>query len=183
MKFHECDVFGARVIDPTPHEDFRGRFMRAWCRKEFSDAGIDFVPLQANMARSLQRGTMRGLHFQVAPALEAKLVRCTAGEIFDVVVDLRPDSPTYCKWFGTYLNADNGRMLYVPEACAHGCVSMRDGTEFHYMASAYFAPGEARGLRYDDPAFGIDWPVPVTTVSEQDRSWPDYVPAHHGEPA
>src|SRR5262249_9563325 len=120
MKFQQCDVFEAWVIDPTPHADARGRFMRAWCNQEFTAHGIDFTPVQPNMGRSVKAGTIRGLHFQTDAAPEAKLVRCTSGEVFDVVVDLRPHSPTYCKWYGTYLNPENGRMLYVPPGCAHG---------------------------------------------------------------
>jgi dTDP-4-dehydrorhamnose 3,5-epimerase len=172
MRFTECDVIGARVIDPSPHTDARGRFFRAWCQREFIDNGIDFTPVQANMAVSTRKGTMRGLHYQVPPAPEAKLVRCTAGEIFDVVVDLRPQSATYLRWFGTYLSAANGRMLFVPEGCAHGCVSMQDDTEIYYLTSAFYTPQAARGIRYDDPAIGITWPVPITMVSEQDQNWP-----------
>jgi len=172
MRFHRCDVAGAWVIDPTPHEDNRGRFMRAWCSREFHDHGIEFIPVQANMGFSRRRGTIRGLHYQVAPALEAKLVRCTRGCMFDVVVDLRPDSPSCRSWYGTLLSAENGRMLYVPEGCAHGCQSLEDSTEFLYMASAPFSPSDARGTRYDDPALGISWPIPVSVISEQDRSWP-----------
>jgi dTDP-4-dehydrorhamnose 3,5-epimerase len=150
--------------------------MRAWCKREFADAGIDFEPLQANMGFSVERGTVRGLHFQVAPALEAKLVRCTRGSIFDVVVDLRPDSPTYRAWFGTVLSADDGRMLYVPEGCAHGCQSLDDQTEIYYLASAYYSPSDARGLRFDDPAFGIQWPLGVASISDQDLGWPAFQP-------
>jgi dTDP-4-dehydrorhamnose 3,5-epimerase len=146
--------------------------MRAWCRREFAEHAIDFTPLQANMGFSVSKGTIRGLHYQVAPALEAKLVRCTRGAIFDVVVDLRPASPTYRSWYGTCLSADNGRMLYVPEGCAHGCQSTEDNTEIHYMTSAFYSAKEVRGVRYDDPAFGIRWPLLVSSISDQDRSWP-----------
>ena len=172
MTFQECDVSGAWLIEPAFHEDERGRFMRAWCQREFTDHGIEFVPLQANMGFSTQRGTIRGLHLQVAPALEAKLVRCTRGEVFDVVVDLRPASPTYRSWYGTRLSADNGRMLYVPEGCAHGCQSTQDDTEIHYMTSAFYSPTEVRGIRFDDPVFSIRWPLEVSSISAQDRSWP-----------
>ena len=172
MNFVRSDVADAWVIDPSPHLDDRGRFMRAWCEREFAEQGIDFTPRQANMIRSARAGTIRGLHFQVAPALEAKLVRCTRGAIFDVVVDLRPASRTYRRWHGVELNADNARMLYVPEGCAHGCQSLVDDTEIHYMASAYFAPDHARGLHHADPAFAIRWPQAVTTISVQDRDWP-----------
>jgi dTDP-4-dehydrorhamnose 3,5-epimerase len=172
MKFLECDVAGAWVVEPTPIEDARGRFMRAWCRREFAEHGIDFIPLQANMGFSVQKGTIRGLHYQLAPALEAKLVRCTRGAIFDVVVDLRPTSPTYRVWYGSCLNSANGRMLYVPEGCAHGCQSLEENTEIHYMTSAYYSPTHVRGIRYDDPAFGIRWPIVASSVSDQDRNWP-----------
>ena len=172
MNFVRCDVAGAWVIDPSPHLDDRGRFMRAWCAREFAEQGIDFTPRQANMICSARAGTVRGLHFQVAPALEAKLVRCTRGSIFDVVVDLRPESPTYRRWHGVELNADNARMLYIPEGCGHGCQSLVDDTEIHYMASAFFAPDHARGLHHADPAFAIRWPQAVTAISVQDRNWP-----------
>lgn len=172
MKFLHCDVADARVVEPTPHQDARGRFMRAWCEREFADAGTSFRPVQANLVFSLHAATLRGLHYQVAPALEAKLVRCTRGALFDVVVDLRPASPTYRCWYGVELSADNARMLYLPEGCAHGCQALADDTEILYMASAFYAPDAVRGVRYDDPAFGIRWPLPAPIVSEQDRNWP-----------
>jgi len=172
MYFTETVVAGAVVIDPAPHQDVRGRFMRAWCAREFADHGLEFVPVQANMGLSLKRGTVRGMHFQEAPALEAKLVRCTRGAIFDIVLDLRPASPSYGKWYGVELTADNGRMLYVPEHCAHGYQALDELTEMHYMASAFYTPSAVRGVRFDDPAFDIRWPLAATVVSEQDRSWP-----------
>ena len=124
------------------------------------------------MTLSIRTGTIRGLHYQQDPALEAKLVRCTRGAIFDVVVDLRPTSPTYRAWYGTYLSADNGRMLFVPEGCAHGCQATDDMSEIHYLTSAFYSPNDVRGVRYDDPAIGIAWPLEVSEISEQDRSWP-----------
>ena len=172
MKFFDCTVAGARVVEPAPLDDDRGRFMRAWCQREFAEHGIAFVPLQANMGLSRRKGTIRGLHYQCAPALEGKLVRCTRGSIFDVVVDLRRDSATYRSWYGTCLSPENGLMLYVPEGCAHGCQALEDGSEFHYMTSALYSPEHARGARYDDPAFGIGWPLPVSAISVQDRNWP-----------
>ena len=172
MKFHRCDVEGAWSIEPEPHVDQRGRFMRVWCADEFAKQGIEFQPVQTNMGLSLRKGTIRGLHYQVAPALEAKLVRCTRGAIFDVVVDLRPESPTYLKWHGLSLTPDTGKMLYVPEGCAHGCLSLEDGTEFQYSASARYAPEFARGRRFDDPTLAIVWPESVVVASEQDRGWP-----------
>jgi dTDP-4-dehydrorhamnose 3,5-epimerase len=172
MRFTETSVAGARVIDPSPHQDDRGRFMRAWCAREFVENGINFVPVQSNMGFSIHKGTVRGMHFQVAPALEAKLVRCTRGSMFDVALDLRPESPTFGKWYGTELSAENGRMLFVPEGCAHGYQTLEDATEMYYMASEFYTPSAARGARFDDPKFGIQWPLPATAMSEQDRNWP-----------
>jgi dTDP-4-dehydrorhamnose 3,5-epimerase len=172
MQFSECEIRDAWVVEPSPHLDERGRFMRAWCEQEFTDKAIDFHPVQANMAFSSKRGTMRGLHYQIDPAPEAKLVRCTRGAIFDVVVDLRSESPTYLKWYGTELSADNARMLLIPTGCAHGCLSLEDSTEIYYLTSAFYTPDCAHGARFDDPSFNIQWPIPVSVVSEQDRSWP-----------
>lgn len=172
MRFAETDIAGVWVIDAAFHEDERGRFWRAWCEEEFAAHGIAFVPRQANMGFSLRRGTIRGLHYQEPPALEAKLVRCTRGSIWDVALDLRPGSPTHGRWFAVELTAENGRMLLVPEWCAHGYQTLEDSTEIHYMASAMYAPLASRGVRYDDPAFGIPWPLPASAVSDQDRHWP-----------
>ena len=172
MRFIETKVAGAKTIDPSPHQDERGRFMRAWCAKEFAENGINFVPVQANIGYSVRKGTTRGMHFQIEPALEAKLVRCTRGVIFDVVLDLRPESSSYGKWFGTELSAENGRMLFLPEGCGHGYQTLQDDTEMHYMASAYYTHAVARGVRFDDPAFGIQWPLAAAVISDQDRNWP-----------
>lgn len=172
MHFVRADVFGAWIIDPTPHVDERGHFMRAWCTQEFSEHGIDFVPVQANMAFSRLKGTIRGMHFQIEPDLEAKLVRCTRGSAFDVVLDIRPDSATCNSWSAVELSAQNGRMLYVPAGCAHGCQSLEDSTEIYYLSSCLYSPNSARGVRFDDPAFNIHWPLAATQVSNQDRDWP-----------
>ena len=172
MRFTKTALVGAWVIDPNPHEDERGRFMRAWCAQEFAEHGLDFLPVQANMGFSINKGTVRGMHFQKAPALEAKLVRCTRGAIYDVVLDVRPESPTYGEWYGIELSAENGRMLYVPEHCAHGYQTLEEYTEIYYMTSGYYTPNLVRGVRFDDPVFSIQWPIPVTVVSEQDRNWP-----------
>lgn len=174
MRFSNTGVVGAKVIEPNLHVDERGRFMRAWCSQEFSDHGIDFVPVQANMGFSHHGGTLRGMHFQEAPALEAKLVRCTTGAIFDVVLDLRAESPSFGHWYGLELSAVNGNMLYVPEGCAHGYQTLADATEMYYMTSAFYTPSAVRGVRFDDPAFDIRWPLPPLNVSEQDRNWPMY---------
>ena len=172
MHFTETDLVGVWVIDPNPHKDERGWFMRVWCAREFAEHGIDFIPVQANMGFSINKGTVRGMHFQKAPALEAKLVRCTRGAIYDVALDIKPESPTYGKWYGVELTAENGRMLYVPEHCAHGYQTLKKHTEIYYLTSGYYAPNLASGARFDDPAFSIQWPIPVTVVSEQDRNWP-----------
>ena len=172
MKFLKTGIEGVWVIEPEFHRDERGSFFRAWCLREFAEHGIDFVPVQANMGFNVQKGIVRGMHYQVEPALEAKLVRCTRGAIFDVALDLRRHSSTYGRWFGTELTAENGRMLFVPEGCAHGYESLEDGTEMHYMTSQTYAPNAARGARFDDPAFGIKWPLIPSLVSAQDRNWP-----------
>ncbi len=172
MHFTNTQVEGAWIVDPDPRHDERGRFMRAWCGREFEEHGIHFLPVQANMQFNPRKGTLRGLHLQTAPALEAKLVRCTRGAVFDVVVDLRPDSASFGRWCGVELTPENGRMLYIPEQCAHGFQSIEDNSEVMYLTSAFYAPESCRGARFDDPAFGIRWPMPVSAISEQDRSWP-----------
>lgn len=172
MLFSQTSIAGAQVIDPSPHQDDRGRFMRAWCVHEFTEHGIDFLPVQSNMGLSVQKGTTRGMHFQTEPALEAKLVRCTRGRMFDVILDLRPESPSHGKWLGVELSAENGRMVYVPEGCAHGYQTLEDNTEMYYMTSQVYTPTAASGVRFDDPAFAIRWPLAATVVSEQDRNWP-----------
>lgn len=172
LRFTSTLVTDAVLIDPVLREDDRGHFSRTWCLREFAEEGIDFAPVQANTGFSFRKGTLRGLHFQVKPALEAKLVRCTRGAVFDVVVDLRPESLTCFKWFGVELRPENNRMLYVPEGCAHGYQTLEDQTDLYYMASEYFTPSAARGVRFDDPAFEIKWPLLPTVMSAQDRNWP-----------
>lgn len=172
LRFTPTIVDGAAVIDPILREDHRGHFSRAWCLREFADHGIDFVPLQANRAFNLKKGTLRGMHFQTKPALEAKLIRCTRGKVFDVVLDLRPESPSYLRWYGVELSADNGRMLYIPERCGHGYQTLEDCTDMFYLTSQYYTPEVAGGVRYDDPAFKIEWPLQPTAISELDRNWP-----------
>ena len=181
MNFRPCGIEGAWLIEPTARVDSRGRFLRAWCQREFSDHEIDFTPLQANMGLSLAKGTIRGMHYQSEPAPEAKLVRCTRGMIFDVLVDVRPASPTYLAWYGACLSADDGRMLFVPEGCAHGCQALEDMSEFHYLTSAFYSPNNVGGLRYDDPAVGIRWPLEVSAISDQDRSWSLVHPSSAGK--
>lgn len=172
MIFTQTAISGVWVIDPDFHRDERGHFFRAWCLREFAERGIDFIPVQANMGFNVRKGTLRGMHYQVEPALEAKLVRCTRGAIFDVALDLRRNSSAYGKWFGTELTEENGRMLLVPEGCAHGYQALEDDTEMHYMASQSYTPAAARGARFNDPAFGIQWPLIPSLISVQDRNWP-----------
>jgi dTDP-4-dehydrorhamnose 3,5-epimerase len=172
MYFTKTDIEGVWIISPDPHMDDRGRFMRAWCMQEFRDHGIDFVPVQANMGFSLNKGTTRGMHYQQEPALEAKLIRCTKGAIFDVAVDLRKDATTYGQWVGYHLTANDGCMLYVPGGCAHGYQTLENDTEIYYMASAFYTPDAVRGMRFDDPAVRIQWPLVPTSISPQDLGWP-----------
>jgi dTDP-4-dehydrorhamnose 3,5-epimerase len=172
MIFKQTCIAEVCVIEPTMHEDERGHFFRAWCLREFEEHGIQFHPVQANLGFSLRKGTVRGMHFQVEPAPEAKLIRCTRGAMFDVALDMRADSPTYGKWASVELTAENGKMLFIPERCAHGYQTLEDRTEMHYMTSQFYAPAAARGARFDDPAFGIEWPLVPLVISSQDRNWP-----------
>lgn len=175
MIFEETPLAGAYVVHVEEHADDRGFFGRLWCADEFDAAGLDMRVSQVNVGFSVHRGTLRGLHFQRAPHGETKLVRCTAGAVYDVVVDLRPDSPTHTRWFGVELTPDNHLQLYVPAGFAHGYQTLRDRSEICYQASVPYTPDSATGVRFDDPVFGIDWPEPVTAISEADRSWPDYL--------
>lgn len=174
MIFRETTISGAYVIDPEPISDPRGFFARVWCRDEFREHGLSTDFVQANTVFSRERGTLRGLHYQVSPHAEAKLVRCTGGTIYDVAVDIRADSETFGEWVGTELSRENRRMLYMPEGCAHGYLSLTGDAEAFYLVTAAYAPDAERGIRYDDPAFDIIWPSPVRVVSEKDQSWPDF---------
>lgn len=177
MHFSETAIPGAWTIDLAPHSDERGWFARAWCVKEFAAHGIEFVPLQANMGSTRHAGTVRGLHYQAAPHEEAKLIRCTRGAIYDVVIDLRPGSRTYGRWIGVDLTDTNRRMVYVPPLCAHGYQAIADNAEILYLTSAVYAPDAVSGVRFDDPSVAIRWPLPPTGVSTQDRQWPLLAPA------
>src|SRR5712692_3087543 len=174
MIFSETNLPGVYVIDAERKEDHRGFFARAWCQRELEQRGLNPRVAQVNAAFTTRRGGLRGLHFQLAPRQEVKIVRCTMGALFDVILDLRPESPTHKRWVGVELTADNRRMVYVPQGCAHGYQTFADNTEMYYQTSEFYAPELARGVRYDDPAFGIALPLPVTSISEADRSWPDY---------
>lgn len=175
MILTETPLRGAFIADLKRIEDERGYFGRAWCRQELAEVGVEFEPVQANMSGSRRRGTVRGLHYQVAPHEESKFIRCIRGSVFDVIVDLRPDSPTYGRWTGVELTADNQRALLVPRGFAHGYQTLRDNTEVIYLVSTYFAPGAERGIRWNDPGLGIEWPITgLVTISEKDAAWPDW---------
>lgn len=180
MRFESTAIDGVVEIDLVALEDERGFFARAWCRREFGEHGLrsDFV--QENLGLTRTAGTIRGLHFQRPPFDEVKLVRCTAGEIWDVAADLRPTSTTYLQWVGIELTAERRNMLYVPAGCAHGYMALTDGAEVRYLTSQFYAPEAVGGVRYDDEALGIIWPRPVTLVSDQDRSWPALMSADGG---
>ncbi len=179
MNFHETKLKGAFVIELERKEDERGFFARAWCQKEFEAHGLNRNLVQANVSYNRKRGTLRGLHYQVAPHEEAKLVRCFRGAIYDVIVDLRPDSPTYLRWIGVELTAENRCMLYVPEGFAHGFQTLEDDTEVFYQVSQFYTPGAERGVRWDDPTFAIEWPAAKRRViSVKDQNWPLFSPAH-----
>lgn len=177
MKFIETEIADAYVIEPELLSDDRGFFARTFCAREFEEHGLKPVTAQSNLSFNHVAGTLRGMHYQLPPAAEAKLVRCTRGAIYDVIVDLRPDSPTYLAHVGVELSEDNRNALYVPELFGHGYQALTDGAEVVYQVSEFYTPGQERGLRYDDPALGIDWPLPVTVISDKDRSWPAFEPA------
>jgi dTDP-4-dehydrorhamnose 3,5-epimerase len=177
VKFVATKLGDAFVVELERHEDERGFFARAWSREEFAEHGLVPELSQCSLSRNSLAGTLRGMHFQVAPHEEAKLVRCTSGAIFDVIVDLRPGSPTHAEWVGVELDAGRGNALYVPKGFAHGFQTLADDTDVLYMISDPYAPDAASGVRWDDPAFGIEWPHAETrTISDRDRAWPDYDP-------
>jgi dTDP-4-dehydrorhamnose 3,5-epimerase len=172
MIFTETALPGAYVIDLERREDDRGFFARTWCQREFEARRLTGELKQANVSFNNVKGTLRGMHMQDPPHQETKLVRCTRGAIFDVIVDMRPDSPAFLKWIGVDLTEENYRSLYVPEGFAHGYQTLTDRAEVAYQVSAFYAPGAERGLRWDDPVIGIIWPLPVTVISDKDASHP-----------
>jgi dTDP-4-dehydrorhamnose 3,5-epimerase len=174
VKFHDTGLEGAFIIDLDRLQDSRGFFARTWCQKEFQDQGLISTIAQANTSFNNKAGTLRGMHYQAEPYQETKLVRCTSGALYDVIIDLRPQSATYRRWFGAELTAENGKMLYVPADFAHGFITLKDNTEVHYLVSEFYAPGAERGVRWDDPAFAIEWPQAVEVISEKDAAWPDF---------
>lgn len=175
MIFTETALKGAYIVEPEKYEDERGHFARVFCEKEFETYGFKLNMVQSNVAFSYKRGTIRGLHYQIDPFAEVKLVRCITGSIFDVIIDLRPESLTYKQWFGIELNSENNQMLLVPANFAHGYQSLVDDTEVFYQVSQFYTPEAEKGVRWDDPTFNIQWPEKAhPIISEKDKSWPDF---------
>lgn len=174
MRFTDAKLNGAKIIDLEPHRDERGFFARCWCDDEFKEAGVPMTLAQASIAYTKQAGALRGLHFQHAPYGEDKLIRCVRGAAYVAVVDIRPNSSTYRQWFSVQLTEANYRMLYIPKGCAQGYQTLLDHTEILYHISQYYHPSAKRGIRYNDPAFNIPWPMDVTVISEADQGWPSF---------
>lgn len=172
MRFVETDIAGAFVIELDVKEDERGFFARVWDDEEFRKRGLFDHIVHANISENPRGGTLRGLHYQIAPHEEAKIVRCSRGTIFDVALDLRKDSPSYKKWISVELSEHNNRMFYIPEGCAHGFQTLEDNSEVSYFMSTAYQSESARGVRFDDPSFAITWPLPIGMISEKDRSFP-----------
>lgn len=176
MIFQETKLQGVFEIHLELRHDERGFFARSWCEKEFAEHGLNPRLVQCNISFNTHKGTLRGMHFQAPPFAEEKLVRCTKGKLYDVVVDLRPQSPSYKKWVGVELSESNRHMLYIPEGCAHGFLTLEKETEIFYQMSEFYNAESARGVRWDDGAFGIQWPEAVKVISERDRTYPDFEP-------
>jgi len=174
VTFETTKIPGVVVVRLAPAADERGHFARTWDGEVFAAAGLNPVVAQCSVSFNVHAGTMRGMHYQAAPHGECKLVRCTRGRVFDVALDLRLDSPTFRRWTGVELSAENGVALYIPEGCAHGFLTLEDDSEVFYMISAPFAPDAARGVRWDDPAFGIAWPETVRVIKDRDAAYPDF---------
>jgi dTDP-4-dehydrorhamnose 3,5-epimerase len=173
MRFKSTKLEGVYIVEPERLMDERGFFARAWCQREFENAGLETIFVQCNLSFNAKKGTVRGMHYQKNPYEEEKLVRCTKGEIFDVVVDLAPDSSTYLKWLGVHLTEDNHKMLYVPKNFAHGYQTLTDNAVVFYQVSQFYVPGSEGGLRWDDAQLGIQWPhTSGIIISEKDRQWP-----------
>ena len=174
MIFKETKLAGIIEVHLDPRSDERGFFARSWCEKEFAAHGLNPRLAQCNISFNAGKGTLRGMHYQAEPSQEAKLVRCTQGAIYDVAVDLRPQSATFKGWFGTVLSAENRHMLYIPEGCAHGFLTLADSTEVFYQMSESYHSESAQGVRFDDPAFQIVWPEKIEVISERDRTYPNF---------
>jgi dTDP-4-dehydrorhamnose 3,5-epimerase len=175
MIFNETKLPGAFIIEVQRLEDERGFFGRSFCRNEFAGQGLNPMIAQCNISFNRDAGTLRGMHYQEAPHTEDKLIRCTRGSLYDVIVDLRPESPTFKQWLAAELTGDNRRMLYIPKGCAHGFLTLENNTEIFYQMSEFYHSESGRGVRWNDPAFGIQWPEGVSMIlSERDQNWPDY---------
>ncbi len=174
MRILPTDVDGAMLVAPAPFVDARGSFARTFCDATFAAAGLESRFVQSNLSTNVAAGTVRGLHFQAGAAAEVKLVQCVRGAVFDVVVDLRPASPTFRQWYGTELSEENGLQLYIPRGCAHGYQTLRGGSAVSYLVSAPYDRNAEGGCRHDDPAFGVRWPLPVASLSDKDAAWPPF---------
>lgn len=175
MIFAETSLPGAYIIDLQQIDDERGFFARSYCQQEFNARGMKSSVAQCNISFNKKKGTLRGMHFQSSPKAEAKLVRCTQGKILDVIIDLRPESQTYCRWVAVELSSENRRSLYIPEGFAHGFQTLEDNSEVFYQMFEFFSPEHASGVRWNDPAFGVDWPLKSPTMSVKDQSYPNYI--------
>jgi dTDP-4-dehydrorhamnose 3,5-epimerase len=180
MIIHDTALFGAHLIELERRGDDRGFFARLFCEREFGNAGLETRFVQINNSLSAKKGTLRGLHYQLPSAAEVKVVRCVRGALFDVIVDLRPDSPSFGKWYGAELNEQNRLMMYVPRGFAHAILTLFDDVEAIYLVSAFYGPEQERGVRYNDPKFQIEWPIEPVEISPKDRNWPDFDPLYHG---
>lgn len=174
MIITETKLTGAFIIEPERLEDERGFFARTFCRKEFTARGLHVEFVQNSISFNKVKGTLRGMHYQTAPNQETKLVRCTSGAIYDVIIDLRPDSPTYTQWAAVELSVENCKMLYIPEDFAHGFLTLTDNTEIFYQMSQFYVPDAAHGWRWNDSVFNIDWPIPIVAISSKDQNYPNF---------
>ena len=175
MIFIDTPIPGAYVVEPEFISDARGSFARTWCADEFRRKGLNPALAQCSVSFNALRGTVRGMHYQAKPHAEAKLVRCTTGKLFDVIADIRPDSPAFKQWFSVELSAENRRMIYIPEGVAHGFQTLADGTEVYYQIADFYHPDLGRGIRWNEPSFQIRWPLEVEIISERDRNYPDFL--------
>jgi dTDP-4-dehydrorhamnose 3,5-epimerase len=174
MLFEAINLEGAWLVHPEPMQDSRGYFVRTFCINEFNEHGLETHFPQHSVSSSLRKGTVRGMHFQRAPHGEVKLVRCLSGAIWDVIIDIRPESPTFRQWRGFELSGENGLQLYIPKGFSHGFQTLQDDTRVNYLISEFHLPGAADGMRYNEPAFDVKWPLPVTTIADKDLNWPDF---------
>lgn len=180
MLFHKTPLEGARLIELERRGDSRGFFARFYCEQEFERANLVNRFVQVNNSLTGRKGTLRGMHYQLAPSAEVKVVRCLRGALYDAILDLRPDSPTYGKSFGAELNSENRLMMYVPRGFAHAILTLTNDTEALYLVSSYYSPQDERGVRWNDPHFNVQWPIEPAEVSEKDGKWPDFDPEFHG---